>query len=1131
MGDEEDAAKEKGHWPAQIELEKWLMNTAQDADEGATFLRKLLHMNPAYGSYMAGDEALAGIVQVFAKRFRAKILGGSMQKLRDDASAKALYEPLCEVSWRVIGHVLHGIIDLEDAENYAVPKEALGQVKMLLQTNVALSKKFNDMRRAYLRELSIHRDRQRVISEKAQAALNSLQEQPVMFYEPLEFVLDDSTKLFVQEVIEERLKLDMQTPMPVKTEVEPEMPDDDGDPEKAKMYAEMRQLRIAAEKYKALSEKDASECQRAKAQLEKVMTELEQKTAEADELRRQIEGLLRQQADSDDAIRQLKAAGSKEPPPPPVEVKQQVVKEKVIVDNSGQFEGKLKEQQNEINRLLEMIKKLEKEKKDQERELELAKQEIANLESTKTPEPSKKPKKEEPPPKPEPVKKPKKQDNSDLDDLRQQLADALAIEKELRAANKALEKALSESKEKAKYRGPKGDPVNIDEEIEKAIAKITEQHQKQLDKKDAEIERLEALLAKKKEKKEPVPQEEPEKKPKVKKEFVMVEGDGEEKAKEWKRKHDELQEKYDDLEHEYEKLQHQCRLLLDKIKKYGGEEALAEVMREVKITALPPRKKRKKKAWERLYEDAQRRILEMQRRKQELEKQEKKLLFNAASRVHDRKSLRQVENLTHLHKASQATQNRFHDALTRFHQQFAGAPASISEGEEFSGEEAAFQTMMDAAGLDRSLGPAVVATEFHRLRTENSLLSKEVARLRGVLPTDPSQGDASFFGLQTMPLNSIDAIRRAESGQHFGGSMASLTLGLGNSFGSKSALLADAQRGRQHQHLEATSRTPTPTNSSRSPSPQAPTQRRSLPAPDTSPKPTLGALTLKRSESDVGHGYGSRIAQLGGPQLRSPVHSQSPPGSRGETGASSTMPWRQHGSTGGHIATSPKSQTLSTLLQHPSPKAADVPAPRAPSPAQQAQLLGNVPQLQGGATMPWQRQSLGSREASMAPQAPPAGLTAGAPPPGWSPVLNPLPPGQASKQPGPEWAPGVPGRVPSAGSLEPLAGRHPSRSLIPADSSQSPPTTPPTVAGSAAAARGSQGMAATLPPGALDSGGAGLASTVRPSSTLPPAAKTMGGRSTPDLRAAPVKPKAAGMYVTPLRSQQHLASIAASSQQ
>merc|ERR1740121_3032286 len=117
-------------------------------------------MNPAYGSYLTADQDLAGILQTYAKRFRAKIIGQE-RTLRDDAASKLLYEPLCEVSWRVIGHLLHCIMDLEDTDrDFPVPKEPLGQVKMLLQTNQALSKKLNDMRRAYLRELSAHRDRQ-----------------------------------------------------------------------------------------------------------------------------------------------------------------------------------------------------------------------------------------------------------------------------------------------------------------------------------------------------------------------------------------------------------------------------------------------------------------------------------------------------------------------------------------------------------------------------------------------------------------------------------------------------------------------------------------------------------------------------------------------------------------------------------------------------------------------------------------------------------------------------------------------------------------------------------------------------------------------------------------------------------
>merc|ERR1711972_825406 len=139
-------------------------------------------MNPAYGQYLTADEEIAGIVQLFAKRFHRKILSteGGWQPAY-------LYEPLCEMAWRIIGHTMDTITDLQDNETLPVPKEACGQVKMLLQTNVELSKKLNQMRREYLRELTRHRDRQRTLSHNAQAALDALQEAPVMFYEPLSY--------------------------------------------------------------------------------------------------------------------------------------------------------------------------------------------------------------------------------------------------------------------------------------------------------------------------------------------------------------------------------------------------------------------------------------------------------------------------------------------------------------------------------------------------------------------------------------------------------------------------------------------------------------------------------------------------------------------------------------------------------------------------------------------------------------------------------------------------------------------------------------------------------------------------------------------------------------------------------
>ncbi|CAE7041730.1 unnamed protein product [Symbiodinium sp. CCMP2456] len=62
------------------------------------------------------------------------------------------------------------------------------------------------MRRDYLRELTCHRDKQRSISDEAQEVLQDLQEHPVMFFEPLKFVLDDVTKEFIKLVVEERVR-------------------------------------------------------------------------------------------------------------------------------------------------------------------------------------------------------------------------------------------------------------------------------------------------------------------------------------------------------------------------------------------------------------------------------------------------------------------------------------------------------------------------------------------------------------------------------------------------------------------------------------------------------------------------------------------------------------------------------------------------------------------------------------------------------------------------------------------------------------------------------------------------------------------------------------------------------------
>lgn len=1064
-------------WPERSQLEQWLMNTAKDGDESAAFLRKVLQMNPAYGVFLAGDTSLAGIVQVFAKRLRSKILGSDspLQRLRDDTSAKLLFEPLCEISWRVVGHVLHGILELEDTENYPVPKEAIGQVRMLLDTNVELSKKFNEMRRAYLRELCILRDKQRIITEKSQAAVNSLQEDPVMFYEPLEFILDDTTKAFINEVIEERLKLGMRAERNTRDTDTVVEPLDREDPEKAKMAAELRQLRAAAAREQAAVEKAREEAARYKLQLEKLMAQLQQKEEDAEKLRKSVEALTQQR---NELSKQLKSAGDNEIPVQVVEPTRVEVTKEVFIDNSDKFEGALREKDEEIAKLRQMIQTLEKEKKDQARELELALQQIEELEN-KPQQTSKKPvakaKQEE-----EPVKKVKAPKDNALEDLKRQLEEALRVEKELRAANRSLEKALQELKEKPKYRGPSGDGRNVDEEIEKAIAAITEQHRKKIMEKDEEISRLEELLAQKKTKKEPAPkEEEPEKKPKKVKEVVAVEGDGE-KVKEWKRKFGELQDKYDELEHENEKLQHQIRILLDKIKKYGGEQALAEVMAEVKITALPPRKKRKKKAWERLYEDAQRRILDMQKRRAELEKQEKKILINVASRVRDRKSLRQVENLNHLHKASVATQNRFHDALKSFHHQFSGAPTPIAEGadessaDEIDGYSRSFQR-------DRSASPT--SREIEALLAENKLLSQEVARLRKLVPGwVGATGDASFFGLSSTPIRSLAYLGFAEVGM-------------------KPALAMSTSGPWHVPRARRPSESGSSRESSRSLSPPALSRMggRELPAGDgmTFSRPIFGAI----SGSDGVVNPGTREAQLcgirrsrgtRGSRSASPIGSSrsgdtssrflNAPAPTVTTGAATApilSPWRQNTFAAGTAKATP---ALSLTRSEPC-------------------LTGGLPFINHGA-VPWRAEA--DRSSRRLFQSAPDPHTVPAPPPVPASTSAPAsgPPSVCAMTRRPictELMAGPPktrGRTVSAGTLDPLerpSGKSIATAITPATSYEIPTTT----------------QAEAM--------------------TGPPAVKADGSSQEHKLAAspkqAPVKPKASGLCVTALRSQESLGRL------
>jgi len=75
--------------------------------------------------------------------------------------------------------------------------------------------------------------------------------------------------------------------------------------------------------------------------------------------------------------------------------------------------------------------------------------------------------------------------------------------------------------------------------------------------------------------------------------------------------YDVLMDEHEDLQHEYKKLEAKVNQLVEKLKEIGSADDVANTLMRIKLSAPAPRKKKKKKAFERLYDDAQRRIIDM----------------------------------------------------------------------------------------------------------------------------------------------------------------------------------------------------------------------------------------------------------------------------------------------------------------------------------------------------------------------------------------------------------------------------------------------------------------------------------------------------------------------------------------
>ncbi|CAK0870278.1 unnamed protein product [Prorocentrum cordatum] len=593
------------------------MNTAKEADAGAVFLRRMLNMNPTYGSYLSGDQEIAGIVQLFAKRFRAKIM-----QAEAPIQPATLYEPLCEVVWRVIGHVLHSIVDLEDVENSPFPREAVGQVKMLLQTNVELSKKFNEMRRAYLRELSEHRDRQRELSQKQKDLLHDLKEEPIMFYEPLEFVLDEATKDFVREVVEERVKLGFRASAAKKMAGgENEVQDLDVEELQAALKQALndaKQLRIAHAKEMDKSKRSEDALRRAKDEME-----LERRKTEG--VRLQLEEAQKEILDLKDEIETLsKGLQNKEGADK---------KAKLSAELADTQRRSLNEALEKLSLAEERIAQLEQDKKDLALELAKAKYRIEQLEG-----------------------------NSDSNNKDKALAEKEAeAARQLRERISSLEKENKQLREQlqslsAKLCKPKPEeapaPAPIvagpsEDDLKEAVAKAAKEYELKIKALQTEIKRLKEEL-----------------------ESMNSGGDGQRakdmekiaalklEVEELKAKLQEKDDKYNDLAEEHERLQEHVKRLMAKLEELGAKDFVEEMKDQINLNPLEGRNRRKKlNAFDRLYHDAQRRILDMRAKAKSAARSEEVSLVEAVKLVKDKAALRQAEALRMLQAHHSQTRN------------------------------------------------------------------------------------------------------------------------------------------------------------------------------------------------------------------------------------------------------------------------------------------------------------------------------------------------------------------------------------------------------------------------------------------------------------------------------------------
>jgi len=695
-------------WPEKAELERWLMNTVKDPDPGALFLRQVLQMNPAYGGYMQSDKDLVQIVQLYAKRLRARMVSSS-----GPMSPSSFYEPLCEMTWRITGHVLHAVLILDDTapNSLPVPKEPLGQVKMLVQTNMELSKKLNMMRRDYLRELTSHRDKQRTISDEAHGVLDDLQENPVMFFEPLKFVLDDVTKEFIKLVVEERVKLEQKGPpiRRVDTKRLDELESNVGktsEREKAlqseldKAYNELERVQeklkdseVQVKRLEAAEKSVREQLERAEEHRSNAARQaMQQNKSQEDQLRH-----LRQQLEEQErAMKQLQSSmGSSE------EKKMEALTQRT--KELSEAKAQLAELTLQLAKLKEELNGSQQQLKEAE-EKRLAAEQRAEAEAAKAKVP---PKVETP--------------TDDSAELRRELEEASEIVTTLRKEKSQLQKALKEA-----------EASNADLQQQLKVAKKQEaspkpQVKEEEPKPPPKVEVDEEQTKTEEKKLEVVA-------PRV---IEVVQPAKTEDLEIWKEKCANLEDEKVDLENQISDLNQQVRILTEKLQEVGGEQALLEVQEKIKLTVKPRQKKKKKRAYERLWQDAQRRIINMRVQAKVLEKeQQDQIVAWRKNAVTNSNSMKIIENLSRMHYDASSSQTALNQAMEDYSiENQDGDMHDVWDDEEDEADDTPLShpgtsAKYNFSGIEEAMGSADLEEQVEILKNELLQRQQELRSLR-----------------------------------------------------------------------------------------------------------------------------------------------------------------------------------------------------------------------------------------------------------------------------------------------------------------------------------------------------------------------------------------------------------------